>query len=178
MKFFQSISTCVLALSSIASAASFTNPLRKSDGADPHISWSGGYYYMMTTTWTNLSITRAKTLGGLKTGETKVVWTDTNANRCCNMWAPELQYIDGAWYIYYTAGRNGADNLDLQRPYVLKGMYVHLQTWTGHSHTHRWRHPLRQVHLPRATSHHLGHRRQHRPFQCPLGQPLRLVLHV
>lgn len=42
---------------------------------------------MMTTTWTDLRITRAKTLGGLKTGETKTVWKDSNANRCCNMWA-------------------------------------------------------------------------------------------
>ncbi|KAG9196008.1 Arabinanase/levansucrase/invertase [Alternaria panax] len=121
MKLLQSIGTCVLALSSLVSAASFSNPLKQKDGSDPHIAWSGGYYYMMTTTWTNLSITRAKTLGGLKTGETKVVWTDSNPDRCCNMWAPELHYIDGAWYIYYTAGRNGVDNLDLQRPYVLKG---------------------------------------------------------
>lgn len=124
MKFLQSIGTCVLALSSLVSAASFSNPLKQKDGSDPHIAWSGGYYYMMTTTWTNLSITRAKTLGGLKTGETKVVWTDSNPDRCCNMWAPELHYIDGAWYIYYTAGRNGVDNLDLQRPYVLKGKTV------------------------------------------------------
>jgi hypothetical protein len=83
MKFLQSIGTCVLALSSLVSAASFSNPLKQKDGSDPHIAWSGGYYYMMTTTWTNLSITRAKTLGGLKTGETKVVWTDSN---------PDLNY--------------------------------------------------------------------------------------
>jgi GH43 family beta-xylosidase len=87
MKFFKSLGTCVLALSSFVSAASFTNPLKTVDGSDPHIVWTGGYYYLMTTTWTNLKITRAKTLGGLKTGETKTVWTDSNANRCCNMWA-------------------------------------------------------------------------------------------
>jgi GH43 family beta-xylosidase len=122
MKFLQAVSIGVLAVSSLVSAASFTNPLKNPDGSDPHIAYSGGYYYMMTTTWTNLQITRAKTLGGLKTGETKVVWMDTNANRCCNMWAPELHYLDGVWYIYYTAGRSGSENLDLQRPYVLKGM--------------------------------------------------------
>ena len=92
MKFLQTVSTCVLALSTIVSAASFSNPMKKADGSDPHIAYNVGYYYMMTTTRTNLSITRANTLGGLKTGKRKVVWTDTNANRCCDMWAPELHY--------------------------------------------------------------------------------------
>ncbi|KAJ4350541.1 hypothetical protein N0V95_004647 [Ascochyta clinopodiicola] len=119
MKFLQTVSTCVLALSSLVSAASFSNPLKKTDGSDPHIVWTGGYYYLMTTTWTNLQITRAKTLEGLKNGEKKTVWTDTNTSRNGNMWAPELHYFDGLWYIYYTAGSSA--NLDLQRPHVLKG---------------------------------------------------------
>lgn len=83
----KAICTCILALCSVVSAASFTNPLKQRDGSDPHIVWTGGYYYMMTTTWSNLKVVRAKTLGALKTGETKTVWTDSNANRCCNMWA-------------------------------------------------------------------------------------------
>ncbi|KAF3035942.1 hypothetical protein E8E12_005637 [Didymella heteroderae] len=57
----------------------------------------------MTTTWT-LQITRAKTLEGLKMGERKTVWTDTNTNRNANMWAPEIHYFDSIRYIYYTAG--------------------------------------------------------------------------
>ncbi|KAF2128692.1 glycoside hydrolase family 43 protein [Dothidotthia symphoricarpi CBS 119687] len=119
MRFLQNLGACVLALSSLVSAATFTNPLRTTDGSDPQIVVSGGYYYLMTTTWTNLKITRATTIEGLKTGETKTVWTDTNSNRCCNMWAPELHYLDGAWYIYYTAGSSA--NLDLQRVHVVKG---------------------------------------------------------
>jgi hypothetical protein len=87
MRFLQTLSTCVLALSSVVGAASFSNPLKKTDGSDPHIVYTGGYYYLMTTTWTNLKITRAKTIDGLKTGETRTVWTDTNANRNANMWA-------------------------------------------------------------------------------------------
>jgi hypothetical protein len=81
MKFLQALSTAVLALTSLVNAASFSNPLKKTDGSDPHIVWTGGYFYLMTTTWTNLQITRAKTLEGLKTGEKKTVWTDTNTNR-------------------------------------------------------------------------------------------------
>jgi GH43 family beta-xylosidase len=87
MKFFQTLSTCVLALSNVVGAASFSNPLKKTDGSDPHIVYTGGYYYLMTTTWTNLKVTRAKTIEGLKTGETRTVWTDTNTSRNANMWA-------------------------------------------------------------------------------------------
>ncbi|KAF1851269.1 glycoside hydrolase family 43 protein [Cucurbitaria berberidis CBS 394.84] len=137
MKFFQAVGTCVLALSSLVSAATFTNPLRAKDGADPHISYSGGYYYLMTTTWSDLRITRAKTLGGLKTGETKTVWKDTTASRCCNVWAPELHFLDGAWYIYYSAGQSA--NLDLQRPHVLKGGANPFDAYTYHAQlTNTW----------------------------------------
>ncbi|KAL2022169.1 hypothetical protein VTK56DRAFT_5998 [Thermocarpiscus australiensis] len=73
----------------------------------------------MTTTWTNLQVTRARTLEGLKTGETKVVWTDSNPARCCNVWPPELHWLDNRWWIYYTAGSSA--NLDGQRSHVLRG---------------------------------------------------------
>lgn len=61
------------------------------------MTYSDGYYYLMTTTWTNLQITRATTLEGLKNGETRVVWTDANPTRCCNVWAPELHKIDNTY---------------------------------------------------------------------------------
>jgi len=67
---------------------SFTNPLRKKDGSDPFMVYADGYYYLMTTTWKDVQLTRAKTVEGLKRGETKVVWKDGDKNRCCNVWAP------------------------------------------------------------------------------------------
>ncbi|KAL2192335.1 arabinofuranosidase [Corynascus similis CBS 632.67] len=106
-------------LLSLTAAASFSNPLKAINGSDPHMTYSDGYYYLMTTTWTDLQITRAKTLKGLKNGETRVVWSDSDPSRCCNVWAPELHKIDDKWYIYYTAGNN--QNLDGQRSHVLEG---------------------------------------------------------
>ncbi|KAK4234442.1 arabinofuranosidase [Achaetomium macrosporum] len=114
-----SIIGALTGLLGLGSAASFSNPLKATNGSDPFMVYSDGYYYLMTTTWTNLQITRAKTLEGLKNGETKVVWTDTNSARCCNVWGPSfIRLTTRAWYIYYTAG-NG-NNLDGQRPHVLK----------------------------------------------------------
>ncbi len=76
MKTITALVGAVASLLALASAASFSNPLKPTNGSDPHIAYSGGYYYLMTTTWTNLQITRAKTLEGLKNGETRIAWTD------------------------------------------------------------------------------------------------------
>lgn len=80
----------------LAHGASYTNPLRETNGSDPFLVYSDGYYYMTTTTWDDVQITRATTLEGLKTGEVKTVWTDSDPSRCCNVWAPEVHYLDGA----------------------------------------------------------------------------------
>ena len=91
--------TCLLVLSLLILGAcgladrpqTFTNPLKKKDGSDPFMVYDNGYYYLMTTTWKDVQLTRAKSVNGLKTGETKVVYKDGNKNRCCNVWAPGMQ---------------------------------------------------------------------------------------
>ncbi|KAF2090463.1 glycoside hydrolase family 43 protein [Saccharata proteae CBS 121410] len=114
-----SILSILVLLLPLALSATYSNPLKNPNGSDPHMVYTGGYYYLMTTTWTDLEITRATTLEGLKTGDTKVVWTDTTASRCCNVWAPEMHYLEDVWYIYYTAGES--TDLDGQRAHVLQG---------------------------------------------------------
>lgn len=103
----------------LGSAAAWTNPIRSSGGSDPFVVYTGGYYYLMTTTWTDVEMARATTIAGLKTATKKVVYSTTTASRCCNVWAPEVHYFDGTWYIYYTAGTSA--NLDSQNIHVLKG---------------------------------------------------------
>jgi GH43 family beta-xylosidase len=80
-----------------SNAASFTNPLKDPNGSDPYAVYVDGYYYLTTTTWTDVQITRATTLEGLKTGEVQVVWSDSDPNRCCSVWAPEFHLIDGVF---------------------------------------------------------------------------------
>ncbi|KAB5588378.1 Alpha-N-arabinofuranosidase [Ceratobasidium theobromae] len=113
-------------------AATFTNPIKATDGSDPYMVYSNGYYYLTTTTWSNIQITRATSMAGLKTATPKVVWTDSTASRCCNMWAPEIHWIAGqsSWFIYYTAGTTGT--FDNQRLHVLKGSSsdIWASTWS------------------------------------------------
>ena len=111
--------TSFLSFLSLTSAVNFKNPLRNPEGSDPFIVWSGGYYYFLTTTWNDVQISRATTLNGLKTATKKVIYSSTTASRCCNVWAPEVHYFDGKWYVYFTAGQSA--NLDLQGVHVLEG---------------------------------------------------------
>ncbi|KIM27637.1 glycoside hydrolase family 43 protein [Serendipita vermifera MAFF 305830] len=92
--------------STASSKGTFTNPIKKSNGSDPYILKMGrftqmdtivGIYSMhfltiqsnevdlTTTTWSNIQITRATTINGLKTATPKVIWTDTATDRCCSM---------------------------------------------------------------------------------------------
>ncbi|KAF2279821.1 uncharacterized protein EI97DRAFT_371165, partial [Westerdykella ornata] len=61
----------------------FTNPLMNPNGSDPFIVYNQGYYYLTMTTWTDIQITRSKTLEGLKNSERKTVWKDNNNTRYC-----------------------------------------------------------------------------------------------
>ena len=47
---------------------------------------------------------KAKTIEGLKTAEEKTVW-DENSSKISHrfIWAPEMHYIGGKWYLYYAA---------------------------------------------------------------------------
>ncbi|KAK7429960.1 hypothetical protein QQZ08_003582 [Neonectria magnoliae] len=120
MKFSSIASGIIAAWSLLGSAAAFTNPIRNPGGSDPFVTRSGdGYYYLMSTSWTNLEIARSTTIAGLKTATKKVIYTSTASNRCCNVWAPEIHWMGDRWYVYFTAGNK--DNLDGQRMHVLKG---------------------------------------------------------
>ncbi|KAB5588377.1 hypothetical protein CTheo_8178 [Ceratobasidium theobromae] len=88
--------------------------------------------FPIATTWTNIQITRATSMAGLKTAAPKVVWSDSTASRCCNLWAPEIHWIadQSSWYIYYSAGTSGT--FDNQRVHVLKGSSsdIWASTWS------------------------------------------------
>lgn len=104
-----------------ARAAPFTNPLKSFKGADPYLVVFQGNYYLITTTFTNiLGIRKSPTLGGLATAPNVEVWSDTTASRGNNFWAPELHFLNGRWYIYYSAAQVGAPCCDTQRTHVLE----------------------------------------------------------
>ena len=92
---------------SVATAAcSFANPLGA--GADPWVVRRGSTYYYVKSQDRGIRLASANRLADVLTAPARTVWTapDTGWNRT-NIWAPELHYIDGRWYIYYAGGRDG-----------------------------------------------------------------------
>ena len=88
-----------------AASCTFTNPIDV--GADPWVIRQNGTYYSVESANGGIWVYRSDTLTRPKQNGVRV-WTppDTGWNRT-NVWAPELHFIDGKSYIYYTAGRSG-----------------------------------------------------------------------
>lgn len=94
------------------------------NGQDPSVVYKDGYYYLVQSEG-NIVIRKSKSIAGFKDAPKVEVWH----NECCNVWAPELQFIQGKWYIYYSKDDGNNDN---HRMYVLEskgndpmGPYIH-----------------------------------------------------
>ena len=81
----------------------FLNPVLPS-GPDPWVTYRDGFYYYMNTTGNNLTIWKTRSIADLKTAEKKVVWTPpTTGPYSHELWAPELHFLRGRWYIFFSA---------------------------------------------------------------------------
>jgi GH43 family beta-xylosidase len=104
-----------------AAACTFTNPLRR--GADPSVVRKDGVYYAVQSRDGGIVVTRSTKLSDVLERNPVRVWTpptaDTAWNRA-NVWAPQLHWLDGRWYIYYAAGRVPGGPFIHQRSGVLE----------------------------------------------------------
>ena len=109
----------------------YINPLIK-NGADPDI-YKGpdGYYYYTSSymdamhsgvfeyQYDRITLRRATTIQGLATATEKTIFTKyTSGDASAHIWAPEIHYINGKWYVYFAGGKASA-TFDL-RAYVLE----------------------------------------------------------
>jgi GH43 family beta-xylosidase len=95
----------------------FTNPLLPT-GPDPWVIYKDGFYYYTNTTATNLTLWKTRNLADLATAEKKVVWIPpTTGPYSHDLWAPEIHFIQGKWYIYFAAD---AENNQTHRIWVVE----------------------------------------------------------
>jgi GH43 family beta-xylosidase len=88
----------------VPTSTTFKNPLIFS-GPDPWVYRRGDMYYYMNTTGNNLVIRKTAKMSDLGSSISTVVWTPAaNGANSRDVWAPELHFLDGKWYIYFTAG--------------------------------------------------------------------------
>jgi GH43 family beta-xylosidase len=103
-------------------AVTYTNPLAEKR-ADPHIfKHTDGYYYFTATVpeYDRIVLRRATTVQGLKSAPETTIWTKhAGGVMGAHIWAPEIHFIDGKWYVYFAAG--ATNDVWAIRMYVLEG---------------------------------------------------------
>ncbi|MGF7035074.1 GH43 family beta-xylosidase [Paenibacillus mucilaginosus] len=84
------------------------NPLIE-QRADPWIyKHTDGFYYFTASVpeYDRLEIRRSETIEGLTSAEPVVVWRKYDTGpMSANIWAPEIHYVQGKWYIYFAAAK-------------------------------------------------------------------------
>lgn len=90
--------------------------------ADPYVyrHIDGNYYFTASLPeYGGIALRRSAKLEDLDQAEEVLIWKkhDTGVMGA-HIWAPELHYLDGKWYIYFAAG--GAEDIWAIRPYVLE----------------------------------------------------------
>ncbi|MCJ8007490.1 family 43 glycosylhydrolase [Lederbergia wuyishanensis] len=90
--------------------------------ADPWVyKHTDGFYYFTGSVpaYDRIEVRRAKTLDGLSEAEPVTVWKKYESGpMSANIWAPEIHFVDGKWYIHFAAAR--ADQIFDHRMYVLE----------------------------------------------------------
>ncbi|PQP87051.1 family 43 glycosylhydrolase [Paenibacillus sp. AR247] len=103
----------------------YNNPVVE-QRADPWVyKHTDGYYYFTASVpeYDRVEIRRSKTLQGLGEAEPVVAWRKYETGPLsANIWAPEIHFIQGKWYIYFAAARTTETNDGLfdHRMYVLE----------------------------------------------------------
>lgn len=94
--------------------------------ADPWVyKHTDGYYYFTASVpeYDRIELRRSATIQGLQNSEAKAVWHKYETGPLsANIWAPEIHYLQGKWYIYFAAARTTEtkDGLFDHRMYVLE----------------------------------------------------------
>jgi GH43 family beta-xylosidase len=95
----------------------FTNPLLAS-GADPWSIHKDGFYYYTNTLGDKLAIWKTANLAELQTAPRTIIWTPpANTPYSKQIWAPEIHFLRGKWYVYFAADNGKNEN---HRLYVLE----------------------------------------------------------
>lgn len=97
--------------------STFTNPLLPT-GPDPWVEYHDGFYYYMNTTGENLTVWKTRNMADLGSAPKKVVWTPPATGPYSHeIWAPEIHFLKGKWYIYFAAD---AENNTTHRIWVIE----------------------------------------------------------
>src|SRR5947207_9270336 len=105
MKFSKLLFPLIVAAAAFVATGptTFTNPLLPT-GPDPWVEYKDGWYYYMNTTAKNLTVWKTRNVVDLKSAQKKIVRTlPATGPYSHDIWAPEIHFLRGKWYIYFAA---------------------------------------------------------------------------
>jgi GH43 family beta-xylosidase len=92
----------------------FVNPLLPS-GPDPWVVRHAGFYYYTNTLGDRIALWRTPDITRLRAADVRVIWRPpAHGADSAAIWAPELHWIRGRWFLYFTAS-DRAHNDDAHR---------------------------------------------------------------
>lgn len=107
----------------------FSNPILYS-APDPWVEQKDDWYYFTHTTGNNLRLYKTKKLSDLKNAAVKTIWSPpANGLNSAEIWAPEIHFVNNAWYLYYAADDGNNENhriwiLENNSPDPFQGTWV------------------------------------------------------
>lgn len=100
-----------------AKDSTFTNPLLSS-GPDPWVIQKDSNYYYTNTFGNRIAIYKTSKMSKLKNASATTIWTPPATGPYSKqIWAPEIHYLQGKWYVYFAA--DDGDNAN-HRIYVIE----------------------------------------------------------
>ena len=108
----------------------FQNPIHKNSRPDPYVAQKDGYYYFLATRGNKITITKTASMLQLAAMPEITVWTPpAGTDHSSNIWAPELYFLSGKWYLYFAANNGSGDD---HRMFVLENSNADptTATWT------------------------------------------------
>lgn len=90
--------------------STFKNPVL-TNGPDPWVIQHGKTYYVTHTTGNGLKLYKTEAMSQLAKATSKTVWiAPPSGMNSKNIWAPEIHFINNAWYFYYAADDGSNEN--------------------------------------------------------------------
>jgi GH43 family beta-xylosidase len=87
------------------------NPILPTPAADPWVIQHGGIWYALLSTGRTLELRAAPLLSELTHTRPLTIWRAPKKGPYSrNVWAPEMHFLDGKWYIYFAADDGNNDN--------------------------------------------------------------------
>ena len=111
----------VFAQPASAQFITYNNPVVQQRADTAIFKHTDGYYYMTASVpdYKRVEIRRSTTIQGLGSARTQTAFTAPSSGALSGwIWAPDIQFIDGAWYTYFSASPN--TNTFAQRLYWIR----------------------------------------------------------